>query len=308
MSIEVNFMRKMLITGGTVFVSRFAAAYFADKYEVYVLNRNTRPQCNGVTLIEGDRHALGDILRGFHFDVVIDTAYNDRDIHDLLDALDSYGDYLLISSSAVYPETEAQPFTEETPVGANSIWGSYGTDKIAAEKALQARVPDAYILRPPYLYGPGNNVYREAFVFDCAMADNIFCLPGTGEMKMQFFHVRDLFRFVEVLLEVKPQQRVFNVGNPNAVSIRGWAETCYQVAGKPFVCREILAEVDQRNYFPFYKYEYFLDVSKQMQLLGKVTSLEEGLQESLAWYRENSNVVRRKPLMEYIDKNFKETE
>ncbi|MGM9548801.1 MAG: hypothetical protein ACI3V5_03050 [Faecousia sp.] len=35
---------KMLITGGTVFVSRFAAEYLAVKYKVFVLNRNTRPQ------------------------------------------------------------------------------------------------------------------------------------------------------------------------------------------------------------------------------------------------------------------------
>ena len=50
----------------------------------------------------------------------------------------------------------------------NIFWGTYGTDKIAAEKALLERMKDAYILRPPYLYGPMNNVYREAFVFDCA--------------------------------------------------------------------------------------------------------------------------------------------
>ena len=37
-------MKKMLITGGTVFVSQYAAQYFADKFEVHVLNRNTRPQ------------------------------------------------------------------------------------------------------------------------------------------------------------------------------------------------------------------------------------------------------------------------
>lgn len=37
-------MKKILITGGTVFVSRYAARYFVDKgYEVYVVNRNSRP-------------------------------------------------------------------------------------------------------------------------------------------------------------------------------------------------------------------------------------------------------------------------
>ena len=56
-------MKKILITGGTKFVSKYAAQYFSEQhYEVYVLNRNTKPQIQGVTLIEGDRHELGDAL------------------------------------------------------------------------------------------------------------------------------------------------------------------------------------------------------------------------------------------------------
>ena len=35
-----------------------------------------------------------------------------------------------------------------------------------------------------------NNVYREAFVFDCALADRKFYLPKDGSMKLQFFHVK----------------------------------------------------------------------------------------------------------------------
>ena len=58
-----NVIKKILITGGTKFVSKYAAQYFSEhNYEVYVLNRNTKPQIQGVTLIEGDRHELGDAL------------------------------------------------------------------------------------------------------------------------------------------------------------------------------------------------------------------------------------------------------
>lgn len=57
-------MKKMLVTGGTVFVSRYIAEYYvANGYDVYVLNRNSREQSAGVKLIEADRHNLGDILR-----------------------------------------------------------------------------------------------------------------------------------------------------------------------------------------------------------------------------------------------------
>ena len=47
---------KILVTGGTVFVSRYIAEYFAARgNEVYVLNRNTKPQSAGVNLIACDR-------------------------------------------------------------------------------------------------------------------------------------------------------------------------------------------------------------------------------------------------------------
>lgn len=133
-------MRKILVTGGTVFVSRFIAEHYVAKGdEVYVLNRNTRPQSVAVKLIQADRHAIGDALQGLHFDLVVDTAYTWEDAADLLNALESYEDYVLISSSAVYPEYAPAPFTEETQLAENVHWGAYGTNKIAAETALMER-------------------------------------------------------------------------------------------------------------------------------------------------------------------------
>ena len=87
-------MRKILVTGGTVFVSRYVSEYFADKGDaVYVLNRNHRPQPRGCTLIEADRHQLGDQLRRRVFDAVLDvTAYTGKDVSDLLDALENVQD------------------------------------------------------------------------------------------------------------------------------------------------------------------------------------------------------------------------
>ncbi len=299
-------MKTMLVTGGTAFVSRAAAEYFASRgWQVTVLNRGTKPQSAGVELLCRDRHALGDALRHRHFDAVLDvTAYTARDVNGLLDALGDYGAYILISSSAVYPETAPQPFREEGPMGENIHWGRYGTDKIAAEIALRRRAPEACILRPPYLYGPGNNVYREAFVFDCALAGRPFCLPGDGGMQLQFFHVTDLCRVMEALLRERPARRVFNVGNPESVSVAEWAELCYAAAGREPVFRRISSGVPQREYFPFYDYEYALDVSAQQALLPACIPLQEGLREAFAWYVQNPGQVRKKPLTDYIDAHF----
>ena len=299
-------MKKVLVTGGTVFVSRYIAEYYIAKgYEVYVLNRNTKEQSKGVNLIQADRHVIGDVLKDIYFDIVIDTAYTAHDVETLLDSLGEYGDYILISSSAVYPEYATQPFAEETALAENKYWGIYGINKIEAEAVLQERNPNAYILRPPYLYGPMNNVYRESFIFDCALEGRKFYLPKDGGMKLQFFHIHDLCRFVDVLLEKKPQKHIFNVGNIEAVSIREWVKLCYEIVGKEVDFVEVQEEIEQRNYFCFTNYEYYLDVSKQYELMQDVKPLKDGLEEALEWYLDNMDKVYKKPYMDYIELNLK---
>ena len=298
-------MKKVLVTGGTVFVSRYIAEYYvAQNYDVYVLNRNSREQSKGVTLIQADRHNLGEILKEFDFDVVIDTAYNSDDVELLLNALGSYKDYILISSSAVYPEYAPQPFEENETLGINKYWGKYGTDKIEAENTLLKRNPNAYVLRPPYLYGQMNNVYREAFVFDCALASRKFYLPKNGDMKLQFFHINDLCKFIDIILDKKPSQHIFNVGNEIAISVREWVELCYEVTGNEVSFVNVYDDIEQRNYFSFYNYEYYLDVSKQVELMPETKPLDEGLKEAFEWYKDNTDKVNKKPFFDYIDKNL----
>ena len=300
-------MKQVLVTGGTLFVSRYVAEYYVRKgWKVFVLNRNSRPQPEGVTLIEADRHCLGESLRNYRFDVVFDiNAYRGSDVSALLDALGGWDQYILISSSAVYPDSAPQPFGEDTPLGENKFWGGYGTGKAEAEQVLLSRDPGAYILRPPYLYGPMNHIYREAFVFDCALAGRKFCLPGSGAMKLQFFHVEDLCRFMDALLQVRPRQRVFNVGNPEAVSVAEWVRLCYGLLGKQPEFLQIPPETDQRRYFCFHYYEYFLDVSAQAVLMPETIPLEAGLRDSLDWYLAHSGEIWRKPYLEFIDNELK---
>ena len=300
-------MAKILITGGTVFASKYVAAYYVHKGDnVFVLNRNHHAQADGVTLIEADRHNLGDALKGHHFDVVIDvTAYTADDIVDLLKGLGSFNDYIMISSSAVYPENSPRPFTEEQAVGENRFWGVYGMNKIAAEHALFQAVPHAYVLRPPYLYGPMNNVYREAFVFDCALQKRRFYIPRDGQMGLQFFHVKDLCRMIDRIVERKPQNHIFNVGNEDTIPVRDWVTLCYEITGTPLEIVNVYEDIEQRNYFSFYNYDYKLDVTKQKELLTDTIDLKEGLRESLLWYQDHMEEVNKKDYLEYIDTHWK---
>lgn len=296
----------ILVTGGTVFASRFTAEYFVKKgHDVYVINRNSRPQSEGVKLINCDRHNLGDTLKNFEFNLVIDiTAYNESDIIDLLNGLGKFENYVMISSSAVYSETLPLPFKETQPVGENIHWGDYGTNKTSAEKALLEQIPNAYILRPPYLYGAMNNLYREAFVFDCAEKDMPFYVPKDGKMPLQFFDIEDMCKFIEIIIDKKPEQHIFNVGNPQTVDINEWVRLCYSILGKIPEIRFVTGNMNQRDYFPFLDYGYVLDVTKQQKLMSDVKPLEQGLKESYEWYKNHKELVRRKNYISFINKNF----
>lgn len=182
--------------------------------------------------------------------------------------------------------------------------GAYGTDKIEAENVLLEKVKDAYILRPPYLYGPMNNVYREAFVFDCALADRKFYLPNDGSMKLQFFHVKDLCGLMEVIIRNKPDEHIFNVGNIEAVSIKEWVTICYKSLGKTPIFVNVNETIEQRNYFSFYNYEYYLDVTRQSKIYPKTISLEDGIKDAAKWYLEHRSDVGKKPYFKYIDSNL----
>ena len=71
-------MKRILVTGGTVFVSKYVATYFqSNNYEVYVLNRRTKQQIENINLICADRNNLKDSLKQYSFDATIDVCtYN----------------------------------------------------------------------------------------------------------------------------------------------------------------------------------------------------------------------------------------
>lgn len=301
-------MEKVLITGGTQFVSRFAAEWFLKRgYDVYVLNRGTRRQVDGVNLICADRNNLQGALKDCIFDCVIDIcAYTRSDVQNLAENIGGFKTYVFISSSAVYPETNLQPFKESQSVGANKIWGNYGENKIQAEEYIKANIANYYILRPPYIYGEYQNLYREPFVFDCAEQNRKFYIPADGKMKLQFLHVEDLCRFIEIVIQQQPQNRIFNVGNNEICDINKYVELCYKAVGAPLEKVYVKQNVEQRDYFCFYDYEYVLDVSLQNKLTPHRIPLEEGIKREYVWYKNNIEQINKKKYAEFIDENLTE--
>ena len=115
---------------------------------------------------------------------------------------------------------------------------------------------------------------------------------------MQFFCVSDLCKAVEKILDGKCHHHVINVGNENSITVRQWVELCYDVTGKKLEIRNVedyvKADVEQRKFFPFYEYEYCLDVSRQKELGITCVCMEKGLQDAFSWYLENQGEVNKR--------------
>ncbi len=85
---------------------------------------------------------------------------------------------------------------------------------------------------------------------------------------------------------------------------RDITDLCYACFGKEPSFVNVSKEIEQRNYFSFYDYDYELDVQKMQAVYPNTIPFEEGLKESSEWYRTNEEAVNKKAYFAYIDENL----
>ena len=106
-------------------------------------------------------------------------------------------------------------------------------------------------------------------------------------------------------MDKHPVQHLFNLGNPEIVTVKEWVTLCYEAVGKLPTFVSMDQTHHQRDYFCFYDYEYVLDVSRQNSLMPVTLSLKEGLREEYVWYKDHpESVYNRKPYLEYIERHI----
>ncbi|WP_139652389.1 NAD-dependent epimerase/dehydratase family protein [Raoultibacter phocaeensis] len=290
----------VLVLGGTQFVSRaLAIRLIACEHEVTILTRGIAPVDyeGAIRHVRADRTDAASLrqMRGMRFDAVFDVSgYSVRDIAPVLEslALDERTKYVFLSSGAVY-RTSDEPMAEDAPKGENEIWGAYGSGKLAAEELLCAQqsrrgFPLA-IIRPAYIYGPGNNLYREAYLFDRLERGAAIPIPK-GAARTQFVHIDDLVRMLEGLPRLDWRgAEALNYTHPVTI---GWEHLVASAAAAVGVeprsaAVDYRGKLDAREFFPFRDCTYLLDTAKaeRFGLALPEVGLAKGLEEAYAWYR-----------------------
>ena len=171
---------KVLVIGGTLFIGRgLVASLLKAEHDVTILHRKPGHELGKrVREIIADRNdtaALQGALAGHRFDVVYDNVYDWRrgttaaQVEGTARACcDRLQRYVYMSSVAAYGD--GLNHHEGDALAPDNHPDSYVRNKAMSERALfrmhQRNGFPVVTLRPPYLYGPENPYYREAFFWD----------------------------------------------------------------------------------------------------------------------------------------------
>ena len=317
---------KVLVIGGTLFIGRrLVRRLLEEGHQVAVLHR--RPahdlgnQVGNLVADRNDAAAIRRAVAGRRFDVVFDNVYDwergttAAQVVGTVRALaPPVSRYIFMSSVAAYGE--GLDHAEEDPLAPDDHPDAYVRHKAASERALfrlHAREGLPVVtLRPPYIYGPGNPFYREAFFWDRMADGRPILVPGDGSRRMQFVYVNDLVEACLAAME-RPAAvgRAFNVANPAPITQEELVRALAAAAGVAprivHVPRDRIVAAGGEVMGPRHLYfgVYFdlppitEKIDQARRLLGfRPTEFLTGLKETYAWYREQP---RRRPDYRFED-------
>lgn len=318
-------MKKVLILGGSYFIGKRLVEIIDKKeYEISVLNRATKENQNSnkyehIKADRNDRESLQK-LKGKKYDIVFDISGLEKNqVKNTIDIVEpkNIGLYVFLSSSAVYSDKEKRPFSETTLLGGNSVWGAYGENKIDCENYVQSIHKKSgmpfTIVRPPYVYGKWNYVYRESYCFERIDDNRPIILPGDGRKKIQFISVDDLcYTMIKIAEAEYAHNNIYNVGK-EILTFEQWAKLCMESINKTtdiVFCNYEKHNMTPRDFFPFYDYENILDASKINNIYTPKTNMKEELANCYEWYLKNKEYIKRRDYDEnekIILKNIKKS-
>jgi 2'-hydroxyisoflavone reductase len=300
-----------LVIGGTQFIGRLLVAELLKAgHSVTVLHRKPKHNLGRrVKNIMADRNRPQEMkaaLAGKTFDVVFDNVYDwergttaahvegtVRAIHGPIHR------YIFMSSVAAYGD--GLNHHEGDALAPDDAPDLYVRNKAMSERALfrlhQRIGLPVVTLRPPFVYGPGNPLYREAYFWDRLRAGRQIIVPGDGRRLMQFVYVKDLVgAALRAMEEPAAVGHAFNIANARPIAqaefVEMLAATCKKPANFVRIPRDFLLRKGGHPMGPRMYYGVYLDVPPITQVTAKAqrvlkfkpTDFMTGLKETYKWY------------------------
>tara|TARA_B100000686_G_C16767502_1_gene962818 strand:- start:1548 stop:2510 length:963 start_codon:yes stop_codon:yes gene_type:complete len=312
-------MKKILICGATGFIGRNMAELFASfpSNEVHAVWHKRPPfKIDNVTWHQGDLRNPKDVEQlSLGMDVIIQAAATTSGSKDIITqphihvtdnavmnslllraAFDhDVKHFVFFSCTVMYPSSE-KALSEDDFDASEKLHHNYfgiGWTKVYVEKMCEffsrmGRTKHT-VIRHSNIYGPHDKYdLEQSHVFGATItkvmnADEKIVVWGTGDEERDLLHVDDLVRFVESAIEKqKTNHEVFTCGLGKAVTVRKLVDTIVRFSGKSLKIEHDLSQ-------PSIKTSLFLNCSKAREMLDwkPYIDLEEGVQQTLTWYRKN---------------------
>jgi dTDP-glucose 4,6-dehydratase len=324
---------KVLVTGGAGFIgSHFVRRLLEAGDEVVVLDKltyagrreNLRDVEGRIEFIEGaieDPAAVQRAMQGC--ELVVNFAaetHVDRSISGpdpfavthvlgtgvLLDATRELGvaRYIQVSTDEVYGSIARGSFTEDSPLRPSS---PYSATKAAGDLLVQAHVHThgihAVICRGSNSYGPRQ--HPEKLIPLCALnALHGDALPvyGDGRQVRNWLYVDDFARAIDLVAREGAAGEVYNAGGPDEEENVRVVERILELTGAD---SSLIEHVEDRK---GHDRRYSLS-SDKMKALGWApqVAFEDGLERTVAWYRENEwwwQPIRSGEYREYYERQY----
>ena len=249
---------KILLLGGTVFLGHhLVEAALARGHEMTLFNRGLHGShtSSPVEELRGDRNGNLALLRGRHWDAVIDTSgYVPSQVQASARLLaDAVKQYVFVSSISVYSDFNVVGMDETAPVGtltpeqvqeaeqrtpsdngviAQDYGEMYGPLKALCEQVTSEMMPGRVLtIRPGLIVGPYD--YSDRFTYwprRVAQGGEVLA-PGRPERPVQYIDARDLADWIIQMIE-REQNGVYHATQPAShLTMQQVLEACKTVSG-----------------------------------------------------------------------------
>jgi dTDP-glucose 4,6-dehydratase len=196
--------------------------------------------------------------------------------------------FILFSSSEVYGTALHEPMDEEHPLNPRSPYAATkaGADRLAYSYYVTYGLP-IVIVRPFNNYGPRQHPEKVVPRFITqALSDEPLTIHGDGHASRDWLYVFDDAEAIAAVVDAPLENlagEVINVATGVDVSVAAVADAVLSVLGKP---QELRQHVVER---PGQVDRHIGSTEKAERLLGwrSRTAFENGLERTVAWYRDN---------------------
>jgi dTDP-glucose 4,6-dehydratase len=208
--------------------------------------------------------------------------------------------FILFSSSEVYGTAERDPMDEEHSLNPRSPYAATkaGADRLAYSYFVTYGLP-VVIVRPFNNYGPRQHPEKVVPRFITqALQDRALTIHGDGHASRDWLYVDDDAEAIEAVIAAPLENvagEVLNVATGIDISVTDIADAVLDALGKPSTLKEFVTER------PGQVDRHIGSTEKMERLTGwrARTSFAEGLERTIAWYRENEawwrGILEREP-------------